>query len=114
MRIRSISAFNTPPVRRFEVSDLSDTIVIAGPNGIGKTRLINALINYFKNFSPPTIHFIVEATDKQEQTIWGKQSLDTKATTDSQLLKKTLQQNQSRRNFKSSILITKATVQFKK
>jgi predicted ATP-binding protein involved in virulence len=104
MRIRSISASNTPPVRRFEVSDLSDTIVIAGPNGIGKTRLINALINYFKNFSPSTIHFIVEATDKQEQAIWGKQSLDTKVTTDSQLLKKTLPQNQSRRNFKSSIL----------
>jgi ABC-type transport system involved in cytochrome c biogenesis ATPase subunit len=40
MRIVSIDANNIPPVNRFHVDELSEVVVIAGPNGIGKTRLI--------------------------------------------------------------------------
>jgi predicted ATPase len=36
MRINSITAQDVMSVRRFEVSELSDIVVLAGPNGVGK------------------------------------------------------------------------------
>jgi len=39
MRIKSITAKNVPPVKLFQTGDLSDIIIIAGPNGVGKSRL---------------------------------------------------------------------------
>lgn len=49
MRIRSIEVKNHPPVLDFAVDQLSDVIVLAGPNGVGKTRLIEALNQKFQN-----------------------------------------------------------------
>lgn len=51
MRIKAIRARNISPVKVFEVESLSDVVVIAGPNGVGKTRLVNALLAYFQNLS---------------------------------------------------------------
>ena len=104
MRIKNLSARNTPPVELFEVHDLSDLVVIAGPNGIGKTRLISAVIAYFQNLTGGSIKLTVEATAKAEEEAWGKRILETDNAQDAQLLRTTLQQNQRRRNFNSSVL----------
>ena len=104
MRIRNLSAQNTPPVELFEVDNLSDLVVIAGPNGIGKTRLISAIITYFRNLSGDRIKFTIEATTRKEEEAWGKRILDTSIAQDAQLLRTILQQNRRRRNFNSSVL----------
>ena len=104
MRIKKLFAQNTPPVVLFEVDDLSDLVVIAGPNGIGKTRLMLAFIAYFKNPTGNSIKFIIEATTRTEEEAWGKKILDTENAQDAQLLRAILQQNRRRRNFNSSIL----------
>lgn len=52
MQIKRISATDIPPVETFIADDLKDLAVIAGPNGVGKTRLINGILNYFRTFQP--------------------------------------------------------------
>jgi hypothetical protein len=37
MRINEITATNVPPVKSFFVAGLSDVVVLAGANGVGKT-----------------------------------------------------------------------------
>lgn len=103
MRIRTIRAKNIPPVKQFEVDDLSDVVVLAGPNGVGKTRLVNSLLGYFQNLSGTNMSFVVEATHEDETSTWKKGVLDTSNHADAQLLTATLQQNRRRRNFRSSV-----------
>ena len=104
MRISAIRSKNIPPVDNFEVENLSDLVVVAGANGVGKTRLINALLQYLQNFKSPDISFIIESTDNSEESAWNKKILNTSIAADVNLLKTTLQQNRLRRNFVSSIL----------
>src|SRR5262245_35710137 len=43
MRIRSLRIQNLRAIERFEVDDLTDFILIAGPNGCGKTTVLDAV-----------------------------------------------------------------------
>jgi ABC-type cobalamin/Fe3+-siderophores transport system ATPase subunit len=87
VRIRSIDAVDVPPVQEFHVSDISDVLVLAGPNGVGKTRLVQQIIQSFQNGSPnPRLHLTVEATSAEEQSAWGKNLLDTHDPSDYQKL----------------------------
>jgi len=104
MRIRSIDVSEIPPVKRFEVEDLSDLIVIAGPNGVGKTRLVNQVLHQFRHLNNPNISLEIQATNDKEKAEWGKGILRTNEKDDANKLKHTLQQNRSRRNFQSSIM----------
>ena len=106
MRIKSIYMKDIPPVERFEVENLSDLVVISGPNGVGKSRLISGLLAEFQRSRGHASkgHFILEATSDDEQAKWGKRLLNTSVPADLILLTTTLQQNRQRRNFKSSIL----------
>ena len=104
MRIQTIRSKNIPPVDNFEVDNLSDLVVVAGANGVGKTRFINALLQYLQNFNNPDISFIIESTDNSEESAWNKKILNTSVAADVNLLRTTLQQNRLRRNFVSSIL----------
>lgn len=105
MRIRAIQAKNVPPVIHFVVEDLSDTVVLAGRNGVGKTRLIQDFLTFFQN---PTrqgcTSMIIESTCKEEIKEWGKGRLDTRVQADAQLLQQTLQKNRRRRNLRSSVI----------
>ncbi len=111
MRIKRISATDIPPVETFIADDLKDLVVIAGPNGVGKTRLIDGILNYFRTFQPDmpgrdvtNPSFIIEATDPSEREAWGQQELDTTVPEKATALTDFLRQNRKRRNFRNSVL----------
>ena len=100
MRITEIEASDVPPVRRFHANKLNDVIVIAGPNGVGKSRLIEGLLQKFqgpRNF--PGIRLLIEATSPEERSAWGKAQLDTAIAADADILSRSLQKNRSRRQW---------------
>ncbi len=105
MRIDSIAAHDTLPVRTFKVTNLADMVFLAGPNGIGKSRLIESILTYLRNPRvDANMHMSIEATSASERNDWGKESLDLGDADDCRKLQATLQQNKRRRNFRSSIL----------
>lgn len=111
MRIKKISAQDIAPVRTFIADALKELVVIAGPNGVGKTRLVSGLLNYFQTAGPnrrgtylTNPSFVIEATDKTEREAWGGQILNTEHPEDAAKLMNTLRQDRRRRNFKSSVL----------
>ena len=71
MRLTSIKVTDIGGLDHVEVSDLSDVVVFAGPNGVGKTRLIHALIQFFRNpTSGSNIEIGVESTSDLELGVW--------------------------------------------
>jgi predicted ATPase len=106
MRIKNITIKNTLPIKHFETEELENVVLLAGANGVGKTRLIQGLINYLRNVSVnPNFQIEIESTSKTEETSWGnKKILNLSNQQDINLFRATLQQNRKRRNFKSSIL----------
>jgi predicted ATPase len=71
MRISRISVANLPPVRSFDIGDLSSPVVIAGANGSGKTRVKDAIAATFRNPASPELSLTIAATRKQETQAWG-------------------------------------------
>lgn len=105
MRLKKIEVKNILPVKSFCVDELSDTVVIAGPNGVGKTRLINGILTFFQNpNSNPNINLIVEATCNEERTDWGKKVLDTTIPEEAGKLKATLKKTKWRTKWRSSVI----------
>lgn len=105
MRINTIRVNDVPPVKYFNISGLSNIVVIAGRNGVGKTRLVQQLVNYCQNpTSNPNIQLVLDATCQTEVEAWGKPQIDTADVQDAQHLKTILQVNRLRRNWKSSVI----------
>lgn len=104
MRIKAINAENILPVKKFQVNNLADLVVIAGPNGVGKTRLVTGLLQFFQNCNGTNPSFIIEATCPNEELAFGAKSIDTSNRIDAQKLKGLLQKNRRRRNLTSSIV----------
>jgi predicted ATPase len=111
MRLRAIYAAKVNPVKLFSVEDLSDIVVLAGPNGVGKTRLVETMLASFRNpnayrggAAQPNLRFVVEATSPAERKEWGKDLLDTADPSDAQKLVQTLQKGRRRSNWQSSVL----------
>lgn len=106
MRITEISVKGNLPIQNFSVSELESVVLIAGPNGIGKTRLIQGIIQYLRNAQVnPNFQIDIQATSNEERAAWrGRETLRGTDANDLSLLRQTLQQNRRRRNFKSSIL----------
>lgn len=105
MLLKSIKAKNILPILRFDVENLSDVVVLAGRNGVGKTRLLQALINGFQNpVGQTNTQFIIEATNDEERSKWGKSTLDTGIPQEAQLLQTTLHENRYRRNWRGSVI----------
>lgn len=105
MRLLSLVINDCPPIRRFEVAGLSDVVVIAGPNGVGKTRLIARMMEYLSSpQSYPNCVAMIEATSEDERVAWGVSTLNLTDPNDAQRYLATLQANRRRRNLRSSIL----------
>jgi len=104
VRIRSLHVLQVPPIQHFSVDDISDVLVIAGPNGVGKTRLIQIILEAFQRGSPhPNVRMIIEATSDEERTVWTKNILATHQAADVTTLMRTLQPNRLRTSSSSSI-----------
>jgi ABC-type cobalamin/Fe3+-siderophores transport system ATPase subunit len=106
MRLESLAVDNALPVRHFAVADLSDLVVIAGPNGVGKTRLVQFVLDRLRSPSAqPDLRGTLTATCDEERAQWGKESLELGAQEDMQRLNGTLATAQRRRrNWKSSLV----------
>lgn len=104
MRLHAVDMTNTPPVKRFSVDNFADVIVLAGPNGVGKTRLVQAIISAFR--SPggyPNIRLVVQATSEAERREWARPELDTAKPDEAQLLARTIQRSHRRTHWESSV-----------
>jgi energy-coupling factor transporter ATP-binding protein EcfA2 len=105
MRLKAIDATDVPPVRRFCAQDLSDIIVLAGPNGVGKTRLIERILQALQSpVNHASVRFIIEPTCDQERQQWGQATLDTSIAAEAQKLAQTLQANRRRTSWRSSVV----------
>lgn len=105
MRLTKISVTDVPPIKNFDVGDLSNIIVIAGPNGVGKTRLAQAILNHFQNpVGMKNVRLIIHATNDEELQEWGKNNLDTANQADATKLLASLQKGRHRRKWGSSVI----------
>ena len=104
MRLTGIRAKNIKPIEAFEASGLSDVVVLAGPNGVGKSRLIWSILEYLRGARTHDIALQFEATSPAEEQAWNKRTLDTSSPLDVSLLRQFLHKNQNRHNFQSGIL----------
>lgn len=106
MRIVEFKVSNKPPIANFHSSDLTSRVVIAGPNGVGKTRLNQALIELFRDPKPNADNYLViEATSKTEIDSWKKKRLTTTDKDDCALLRNILHAIRRRKNWRSSIVL---------
>ncbi|MBM3554017.1 MAG: hypothetical protein FJX47_00510 [Alphaproteobacteria bacterium] len=105
MRIRSFFVKKTDNVDNFEGDGLSDVIVLAGPNGVGKTRIVRALIDFFRDpQAGPKVGMVLDSTSDSEKKAWRKESLNTSIAEDASKLRGFLQRSQKRNNYQSTIL----------
>lgn len=74
MRIKELRLNNWEVIRQADLLELSDFVVIAGPNGVGKTKIKNAIVHIFQNGGNPPAgsSVILEATNQQEANGWGR------------------------------------------
>jgi ABC-type cobalamin/Fe3+-siderophores transport system ATPase subunit len=105
VQIIDITVKKKPPIQNFEVSNLSSVVVLAGPNGIGKTRLIQEIINLLKNPKiDQSTNVKIRATSQGEVKRWGKDTLSTLDKSDLQKLIAHLHRKQKRGGWTSSIV----------
>lgn len=73
MRIKELNLNNWTVIRQADFHNLSDFVVIAGPNGVGKTKIKEAIVYIFQNNGnpPPGSKVVLEATNDEERTAWG-------------------------------------------
>jgi energy-coupling factor transporter ATP-binding protein EcfA2 len=105
MKLTSYKVQGFPPIRQFEVGALTDIVVLAGPNGVGKTSLLTSLLNLFKNPEhTPNAAAEVEATSPEEAEAWGQKTLNTSTPAEATKLRMFLQRNQKRGQLRSGLI----------
>jgi ABC-type cobalamin/Fe3+-siderophores transport system ATPase subunit len=88
MRIKELQLNEWSVVRQANLENLSDFVVIAGPNGVGKTKVKEAIVHIFQNNgNPPSgSTVILEATNAEELEAWGAKEITLPSHTFWQLL----------------------------
>jgi predicted ATPase len=105
MRISAIHGEDIPPVQYIDIAGLSDIVVLAGPNGVGKTRFIEWLQAMFQGAQPDLKKWIlIDATSEDEIKFWGKKTLDTRVTDDANKLREYLRRRKARAKQIGSVL----------
>lgn len=77
MRIKQLDLKTWHVIREVLLEDLSDFVVIAGPNGVGKTKIKDAICHIFQNNGNPPAGSSVtlEATNQEEIDSWGSREI---------------------------------------
>ncbi|MDY6892318.1 MAG: ATP-binding protein [Chloroflexota bacterium] len=65
MKIRSMELVDFSPIKHLQIDDMGDTIVIAGANGSGKTRLKDAIVATLEGNA--LMNMVIEATRSEEE-----------------------------------------------
>jgi len=97
MRMKSIEVRGHPPIKWISIDNLSDVIVLTAPNGVGKSRLIEGLIETFRDpysrGEGSSIKIFLEATTDEERDEWKAQIIRTHNGDEKTLLFQSLQKN---------------------
>jgi hypothetical protein len=105
VRISQVRVQNVPPIVLFEATDLSDRVVIAGANGVGKTRLKEQILQLVQNLSPnPNSYVVLNATSEEEKNAWGSAEVSTRDADGCNRIRSIIQANRRRNKLKSSII----------
>lgn len=105
MRLKSFSVIGYPPIRRFDASNLLDVVVLGGRNGVGKSRILEAVIQCFVSpHGQQSMRLLLEATSPEETQTWGQPVLDTAIAADAKKLHTHLNRIRSRANWTGSII----------
>ena len=77
MRIKELILKDYQVIKNVKIENLSDFNVIAGPNGVGKTKIKDVICYIFQNNGnpPPNCSVVLESTNKQEKTNWGTDNI---------------------------------------
>jgi len=77
MRIKELHLNKWKVIRQADLQDLSDFVVVAGPNGVGKTAIKESIVHVFQHGgNPPSgCSVILQATIAAEATAWGSQEV---------------------------------------
>jgi predicted ATP-dependent endonuclease of OLD family len=75
MRIKSLYINNWNVIREANFENLGDFVVVAGPNGVGKTQIKDVICYIFQNNGnpPPNCRVTLQATNQTEMDIWKKE-----------------------------------------
>jgi ABC-type cobalamin/Fe3+-siderophores transport system ATPase subunit len=75
MRIKNLYINDWNVIREANFENLGDLVVIAGPNGVGKTQIKNAICHIFQNNGnpPPNCRVTLQATNQSERDAWKKE-----------------------------------------
>lgn len=73
MRIKQLHLNKWTVLREAHLDELSDFVVIAGPNGVGKTKIKDAIVHIFQNSGTPPegSKVVLEATNSDERKAWA-------------------------------------------
>lgn len=105
MKLVSYKIQGFPPISQFEVTDLADIVVLAGPNGVGKTNLLTSLLDVFQNpGGMPNAVAVVQATSREEEKHWAQKTLSTSVPAEAAKLRAFLQRNQKRGQLRSGVI----------
>jgi len=105
MKLIAYKVRESPPISLFDVNDLGDVVVLAGPNGVGKTSLLTRLLGSFQNpGNVQNVEVVIGATNQNESRDWKKDSLSTANPSDAQVLRGFLQRSQKRGQLRSSLI----------
>ena len=105
MRLSKIDITDVPPVKKFTVGGLSSTVILAGPNGVGKTRLVQALLSHLQNpHGVKSVRVIIEATTPEEREDWGQRVIDSADDAQAAKFIASLQKTRRRTKWRSSVI----------
>lgn len=106
MKLVEFQLRNLPPISLVDARDLTEVVVLAGPNGVGKTRTLTALLGHFQNPSAQSnIRVKVAATSVTEREQWkGLSDLDTAVVDQAKILSTYLRRQQKRGGLRGGVL----------
>lgn len=106
MRLVDISVEHSLPIKLFAVEQLSDVVVLAGPNGVGKTRLLARVVAHLRGGTVAAeVTGTIAATVRSEIDAWGgRETLDLASADDMELFRSLLQRSRRRHKWQSSLV----------